>query len=488
MTNLGEAQLYIDGHFVEAQGGRRFDAIDPGTGAVIGTAADGGAPDIALAVTAARRAFDETEWSRDHALRHRCLVQLQEALRARRARIEEIVLSEPGICARYLPTHAVNPVEEMTFMIDLVGAFEWVREMPVHRTGAMASNRRVVHEPYGVAGAITAWNGPVAQNVWKVTHLLGTGNTMVLKPAAMTPFCAAVIAEAAAETDLPPGVFNLVTSSSVAEAGEALTDDPRVDLYHFTGSVGVGQRILEKAARGVRKTILELGGKSANIVLDDADVATVAASSVTRCMSTSGQGCVLPTRMLVHASIYDEVVERAAVAMRAVKWGDQRDPENLVGPIIRPAQVDRMAGLVERAAADGARVLVGGRRGDHGGKGFWFEPTLIVDAAPDSEIAQTEVFGPVLTIVRYEGDDAAAVRIANNTPYGLGGYVQTTSPARAMWIAERLRAGAISIGASVHMAADVPFGGYGASGLGREHGVEGFLECLQTKTIASPAA
>jgi len=489
MARFEEGLLYIDGQRTRARSGATFDVIDPGTQEVIAQAANAGVEDLDAAVSAARRAFDTTDWSTNHGFRQHCLRQLREGLLKHQAEFEDIVMAEAGICRRYLGTHVGNQIQEMAWIIDLVGTFEWERELPVHRAGAFSSRRTVVQEAYGVGGAITAWNGPFAQNLWKTTHLLGAGNTMVLKTAPPTPLTGALLAQVVDRyTDIPAGVFNVIGSGDVAGVGEALTADPRVDIYHFTGSVGVGQRIVEKAARGIRKVVLELGGKSANILLDDADLDEAVPASVMRCMSSSGQGCALPTRMVVHASLYDEVAERLVGLMQQVKLGDQRDPDTAVGPMIRASQVDRMAGLVERARADGATVAVGGRRADRGGEGFWFEPTLILGAGENSEIAQTEVFGPVLTVLRYDGDDDEAVRVANNSRFGLAGYVQTRDLARGEAVARKLQAGIVSVGASSAFGPDSPFGGYRSSGMGREHGIEGFRECVQSKTIASPAA
>jgi aldehyde dehydrogenase (NAD+) len=259
-------------------------------------------------------------------------------------------------------------------------------------------------------------------------------------------------------------------------------------MFAFTGSTAVGQRVASRAAIGFRKVVLELGGKSANIILDDADLDTAMPYSVGMCMYNSGQGCLLPTRMVVHASRYDEVVERAVAVTQALPWGDPRDETTVVGPIIRRGQLERMAGLVDRAREQGATVLAGGRLGDRYEKGFWYEPTVVAGADAESEIAQTEVFGPVLTILRFDGDDREAVRVANSTPYGLGAFVQTADPARAWAIANEVQAGGVAIGPSFWVSPDTPFGGYGRSGLGRERGVEGFLEFLQTKAISSPAA
>jgi aldehyde dehydrogenase (NAD+) len=324
-------------------------------------------------------------------------------------------------------------------------------------------------------------------NLWKVSHALATGNTVVLKSAPDTPLTAALMAQiASASTDLPPGVFNTISSFDKAIAGDALTGDPRVDLFHFTGSPAVGQRIAERAAVGIRHVVLELGGKSANVVLPDADLDMACGLGVAMCMNNGGQGCALATRMIVHDSIYDSVVERLRAIVGDLPWGDPNDPGNLVGPIIRAEQVDRIDGLVSRAQADGAHLLVGGMRGDHNGKGFWYLPTVLVDVDENSEIAQTEVFGPVLTVIRYNGNDDEAVRVANNSQYGLSAYVQSRNEERAWAVANRLRAGTVNINNAFYLSPDAPFGGWGISGDGVEHGLAGFREYLRIKSIASP--
>ncbi len=292
---------------------------------------------------------------------------------------------------------------------------------------------------------------------------------------------------AADTTDIPPGVLNVISSQDKAVAGDAMTADPRIDLYHFTGSPGVGQRIAERAASGIRHCVLELGGKSANVMLPDADLDMGCGLGVAMCMSSSGQGCALATRMVVHADIYDQVLQRLEALVGNLPWGDPTDPGNLVGPIIRAEQLERIEGLVDRARADGARVLCGGKRGDRDGKGFWYEPTVVADVDENAEIAQTEVFGPVLTVIRYDGDDDEAVRVANNSRYGLSAYVQSRDEDRAWAVANKLHAGTVNINNSFYLSPDAPFGGWGISGDGVEHGVAGFREYLRIKSIASPA-
>jgi aldehyde dehydrogenase (NAD+) len=479
--------LFIGGELRPATADARFDVIDPSDESLVGRASDAGVEDVDAAVTAARHAFDTSDWARDHELRKRCLRQLHEGLRKEADGFKSLNIAEAGLCASAGGGLIDSAIEEITYVIDLIDAFAWRADHEPYQFLGMNSFRSVRYEPYGVVGAITAWNAPTVLNLWKCIPALATGNTVVLKTAPETPLAGTLLARVVAEhTDIPPGVFNVITSSDNAVAGDGLTGDPRVDMFHFTGSSGVGERIAARAAVGIRKVVLELGGKSANIVLDDADLDAAVPFSTMMCMLNSGQGCTAATRMVVHASRYDETVERLREAVAAAPMGDPRDEATIVGPIIRADQVDRMDGLVRRAAEQGARVVVGGKRPDRD-KGFWYEPTLVVDVDENSELAQTEVFGPVLSVLRYEGDDNEAIRIANNTPYGLSGYIQTTDQARGLRIAERLRTGTVSVNNAIHNSPQTPFGGYGRSGVGREHGIEGFAEFLQAKTIATPA-
>jgi len=483
-----EGLLFIDGKFTEASDGGRFDVINPANEEVVGSVADATLKDVDAAVSAARRAFDETSWSHDRHFRRTCLLQLQEALRKEVQGFREIQTAEAGITTSALVTQVDGNINDISYDVDMIDSFGWETDFPIYERGGFRSYRRVRYEPYGVLGAITPWNAPFALNLWKSIPGLATGNTIVLKTAPDTPLAGVMLARVVQEqTDIPEGVFNVISSYDNAIAGDGLTADPRVDMYHFTGSVPVGQRIAERAAIGLRKVVLELGGKSANIVLDDADLDTAIPFSVRSCMSNAGQGCLKPTRMIAHASVYDEVLERLAANINSMVVGDPRDPKTDMGPIIRRAQVEKIAGFVDRARSDGARVVVGGKIPDVGGKGFWYEPTVVANVDENAEIAQNEVFGPVLVVIKYDGDDNEAVRIANNTRYGLSGYVQTRDTDRAFRIANRLRTGTVNIGRSMSMSVDTPFGGWGISGLGREHGEEGWREFLQSKTIASPA-
>ncbi|MCW2517199.1 MAG: aldA [Mycobacterium sp.] len=483
-----EGRLFIGGEFQESSSGRRYDVINPADESVIASAADGNAEDVTRAVDAAVKAIDTTDWTTNHGFRRKALQQFQDALRGESDAIKHVLVSEAGVPASVHPSHVDAMIEDMSYFNGLIATWPWERDLPAYELLGMRSNRRIRYEPYGVVGAITPWNAPFMTNLWKVGHALATGNAVVLKSAPDTPLTGALMARIAADkTNIPAGIFNAISSADKAIAGEALTTDPRVGLFHFTGSPGVGQRIAQNAAVGIRHVVLELGGKSANVLLPDADLDMACALGVGMCMSNSGQGCALATRMVVHADIYDDVIERLRAMVGGLPWGDPTDPTNVVGPIIRLEQLERIEGLVDRAAAAGARIVAGGKRGDCGGKGFWFEPTVVADVDENAEIAQDEVFGPVLTVIRYEGNDDEAVRVANNTRYGLSGYVQSKDEDRAWKVANRLKAGTVNINNSFYLSPDSPFGGYGISGVGVEHGEDGFREYLQAKTIASPA-
>ncbi|MBS9376585.1 aldehyde dehydrogenase family protein [Rhodococcus sp. B50] len=487
-TTQPEGRLFIDGEFREARSGRRYPVINPADESVITQAADAGTEDVDDAVTAARRFADTSGWGTDHEFRKHCMVQLQNGLRARASEFEELLIAEAGVVRSNLATHVRFMIEGMDFFNNLITSFPWEEDLGPYEVLGTHSERQVRYEPYGVVGAITPWNAPFMTAIWKVHHGLATGNAVILKSAPDTPLTAALLAEVIRDsTDIPAGAFHALSSADKGIVGDAMTADQRIDLFHFTGSPGVGQRIAERAANGIRHTVLELGGKSANIILPDADLDMACGLGVAMCMANSGQGCALATRMVVHSDVYDQVLKRLEAFVGKLPWGDPNDPANVVGPIIREDQLERIEGLVDRARAEGARVLVGGERGDRNGRGFWYRPTVLVDVDENSEIAQTEVFGPVLSVIRYEGDDDEAVRVANNSRYGLSAYVQSADEDRAWAVARRLRAGTVNINNSFYLSPDAPFGGYGISGDGVEHGVAGFREYLRIKSIASPS-
>jgi aldehyde dehydrogenase (NAD+) len=482
-----EARLLIDGKLVEARGGRTYDNVNPASEEVIGQTADATAEDMQAAVAAARRAFDETDWSTNLELRARCLRQLHATLEKHKEELRPQIVAEVGTPIQL--TYAVQQdscLKDMLWDIEVAERYEWERDLPVHEFFGMKSRRRVLREPIGVAGLITPWNFPFMLNLSKLVPALMAGNTAVLKAAPDTPWCATWIGRLAAEeTDLPPGVLDIITSRDPAETGEALTGDPRVDMVSFTGSTAVGKHIMERCAGTLKRVFLELGGKSANIVLDDADFEKTLPSGMMVC-THAGQGCAITTRMLLPRSRYEEGVALLEKAFQNVPYGDPTNPAHLMGPLINAKQRDRVLGYIEKGRAEGARLLVGGGRPAHLEKGYYVEPTLFVDVDPDSTIAQEEIFGPVLAVIPYEDDDDA-VRIANNSRYGLSGAVTSASLERAVAVARRIRTGTVTVNGGLWFGPDSPFGGYKESGIGREHGVEGFEEYLQTKTLGLPA-
>jgi aldehyde dehydrogenase (NAD+) len=335
----------------------------------------------------------------------------------------------------------------------------------------------------GVVGAITPWNFPLYLNLAKLGPALAAGCTIVLKPAPDTPWSATVVGRLIAEkTEIPAGVVNIVASSDHA-LGEMLAADPRVDLVTFTGSTATGRRVMEVASRTVKNVFLELGGKSANVILDDADASAFGAGILT-CVH-GGQGCAITTRMLVPRRRYAEALGILEAAFRGAKYGDPTDPSVLQGPQVSKRQQERVLGYIQKGVQEGARLVVGGGKPAHLPKGFYVEPTLFADVDPNATIAQQEIFGPVLCVIPYDDDDDA-VRIANNSIYGLSGAVVSKSEERALAVARRIRTGTLAINGGMWFHVDTPFGGYKQSGIGRENGVAGFEEYLETKVMALP--
>jgi aldehyde dehydrogenase (NAD+) len=478
--------MLIGGELVEAASGKRFDNVNPATEEVLGQVADASPEDMQRAITAARTAFDESDWSTNHALRQRCLEQLQAALESEREEYRAELIAEVG--TPLLMTYAAQldwPLEEaLRYPAWMIDSFEWERGLPDGNMMGMASRRAVWKEAIGVIGAIVPWNYPLEVTLNKLGPILATGNTVVLKPAPDTPWNATRLGRLVAEkTDIPPGVLNVVTSSDHL-VGEELTISPLVDMISFTGSTATGIRIMEKGAATLKKVFLELGGKSAMIVCDDADFASVVPGGSMVCVH-GGQGCAMQTRMLLPRSRYDEGVELITAAMAAVPYGDPSTDSVLMGPLVSARQRDRVLGYIEEGQQEGAKLVVGGGRPSHLPKGWYVEPTLFVDVDNSMKIAQEEIFGPVLAVIPYDDDDDA-VRIANESEYGLSGGVFSASEERGTAIARRIRTGSIGVNGGLWYGADSPYGGYKASGMGRQCGIEGLEQYLETKAIAWP--
>jgi len=480
----GVSSLFIDGKPCPGSAGT-FPTINPATEEVLGVAADADADDMSRAIDAARRAFDETDWSRNTELRVRCVRQLRDAMREHLEELREITISEVG-APRMLTAGAQleGPVGDLSFAADTAESYVWNQDLGEASPMGIPTRRTIAREAVGVVGAITPWNFPHQINLAKLGPALAAGNTVVLKPAPDTPWCAAVLGEIVAEhTDFPPGVINIVTSSDHS-LGALLAKDPRVDMVSFTGSTATGRSVMGDAAATIKKVFLELGGKSAFVVLDDAELGGACSVSAFTASMHAGQGCAITTRLLVPRGRYDEAVAIAAGTMGSIKPGDPTESGTVCGPLISARQRDRVQGYLDLAIAEGGTFACGGGRPADRAAGFFIEPTVVAGLSNDARPAREEIFGPVLTVIPHDGDDDA-VRIANDSLYGLSGTVFSADPERAARVASRLRVGTVNVNGGVWYSADAPFGGYKQSGNGREMGLLGFEEYLEAKLIAT---
>lgn len=483
MDTLPDALLYINGEMRPSSDGKYFDNINPWTGSSCGRAADATAADIEAAIVAARNAFDNTDWSTNHDERYQLVCKYVELMVANRERLVQISRLEAGAAigaaARAQIDGALNGAKDL---LECYKQVKWEKDLGVKHEGGYDTKRIVAHEAMGVVGAITPWNVPLYVNVGKVIAALLAGCTVILKPAPDTPLMGSIMGDLAVEAGLPAGVFNVITSADPALAGEMLTKDRRVDLISFTGSTAVGKLIMKNGADSLKRVFLELGGKSAFIVLEDAP------NFAQTCMGAmvvfhAGQGCAYPTRLLVPKSRYAEAVGALEMAYKgfAEKWGKFDEPTCIMGPLISKKQQNRVLEYIELGKKEGARLLAGGNARTDMGGGFFVEPTCFVDCTNDMRIAREEIFGPVLVVIPYE-DEEDAIRIANDSDYGLGGAVFGPTE-RALAVTKRIRAGALSVNGGVSITGDLPFGGYKQSGMGREWGVEGIEEFLEIKAI-----
>jgi aldehyde dehydrogenase (NAD+) len=477
-------QLYIGGRWVPAVSGQTQSVINPATEELAGEVSDAGTDDVDRAVMAARRAFDEGPWG-DTSPRQRAVVlrRFVDRLTARRDEAIDRVITEVGTpikLARGLQVQ--TPLEHLADMVDRVLAtFQFMTPMPP-TFGAGIGQGVVLHEPVGVVAAITPFNYPFFTCLCKVGPALAAGCTVVLKPAPATPLSALLLAEVADEAGLLPGVLNVVTSGDVAVA-ERLTRHPAVDMVSFTGSVPVGAAISAQAAPTIKRVALELGGKNAGIVLDDADLERAVAHFAYGFTRNSGQGCGCMTRLVVHESRHDEAVRLLCDMVASYVVGDPRDPETDLGPLISSAQRDRVEKYVQIGVDEGAVPVAGGGRPKGLDRGFFVEPTVFTGVAPTMRIAREEIFGPVASVISVADHDEA-VAVANDSDFGLSGAVWSGDPQRAFAVARRLRTGQVTVnggggGTNPH----APYGGYKRSGIGREFGEAGLREYLETKAV-----
>jgi acyl-CoA reductase-like NAD-dependent aldehyde dehydrogenase len=475
-------ELWIGGEWTAPAGRERFGVVSPSTEEVVGEVPLSTDADIDHAVDAARAAFDDGPWPRmSPTERGDVLARAADLLRKREADIVAVTIDEMGCAVSQAPqaqTGLVAPVFD--YYAQLVRSYEFERAVLAgERAGLVAS------VPVGVAAAIIPWNAPVTLASWKTAPALAAGCTVVIKPAPEAPLSNFILAEALEEAGVPAGVVNVVPAGR--EVGEHLVTHPGIDKVAFTGSTAAGKRIMALCAERMTRVSLELGGKSASVVLDDADVATIVPRLVHGGMHLSGQVCGAQTRVLVARARYDDAVDAAAEAAGHIRVGDPHDPETIVGPLVAERQRTRVEGYVALGVEEGARVVTGGARPSHLPKGWYVTPTILADVDNAMQVARDEIFGPVLCIIPFD-DDEDAVRVANDSRYGLAGGVWSADPSRALAVARRMRTGVVTVNGSAAPFPLVPFGGFKESGMGRELGPEGLANFLEVRSIGVPAA
>lgn len=485
-------RLYIDGEWHAPRSGATEAVVNPATEDVIGMAPVGGLAEAAAAVQAARRAFDSGPWPRmTPAARVDTMRRMHAALAGRAAHIKALMIAEGGITRGLAEGMFFTRPMEIFAAAIARALVPTERHLPVESAPSpfapagprLLGGGTVVREPVGVVSAITPYNAPFLTNLSKLVPALLAGNTVILKPSPYTPFSALLFGEVASEIGLPPGVLNIVTGD--AEVARLLTSDAGVDMVTFTGSDAVGAAILAQGAPTIKRSLLELGGKSALIVRADADVQKAAMEGLFQVSTHCGQGCALATRHLVHNAIRPAYIETMRAVASQLTVGDPADPRTVVGPLIRAVARERVESMVARGRDEGARLVIGGTRPAHLDKGYFHDVTVFDDVDNAMSIAQDEIFGPVACVIGFDTDEEA-IAIANDSRYGLYGGIHSRDPAAAYEMALRVRTGGVVINGGLYRLMDAPFGGYKRSGLGREYGEHWLNEYTQEKTIVFP--
>lgn len=474
---------YIDGEWSLPEEREFIKVFNPASEELIAQVSEATIPDVNKAVYAAKCSHDNGEWSMlTPKERQSVLVRMAEIMEQRKSELVEINIAECGSSRWFAEAGQVDgAIAHLKSTIEAMDRFEWEESSPIHFGNGIGQGQ-VVRESYGVAALISAYNFPLWLNITKLAPALAAGCSVVLKPASTTPLEGLILAEISEQAGIPKGVVNVITGGRVPT--QALTTHPDVDIVSFTGSDTVGADIYQQAAASIKKVVLELGGKSPNIVFEDADIEAVAEQVVTHTIVHAGQGCSLLTRTLVHRSRYEELVTKVAAGLEKIKIGDPADPETQMGPLISSAQLAKVEELIQVGLDEGATLITGGNRPNGLEKGYFIEPTLLTTSDNNGRISQEEFFGPVNVVTPFD-TEKEAINMANDSIYGLSAAVNTADTIRAYKVARQLRTGAVIINGGGGQFPDIsmPFGGYKASGIGREYGAAGINEYLQTKSI-----